>query len=458
MRVHAKKLALPLTVTRPARCLEHGCVLVDKQTGKITIPIPTNGFSTDKHPYIGLPESMTETQFLQVKAKDKFYRIISTAHAISMQQFGFRLAYPCFLQYDGASPTPLPRMPDFARTLLQQYVLNGPLPSDLVVPVSEKLNVNISEELRGYINQYPLREQGLFCEVCRKPAKKNCNTCRTAWYCCRDHQTSDWKDHRAWCKSHRVAGSSTSQRRDSGESQASTQLSDRVSGSFSMPQRRDSGESQASTQLSGKIVARQETSGNIMARQETPGNIVVRQETSPNIVARQETSDMPKAVAAAAETEGETEIVSHEQNGQKGEEVSISHVIPQEVKTEVIERLITPEKTEENVEQDNAKQDNAKQDNTEQDHAEQDSTVAVKEEPIASTSTELESSPRPQKVLTLRDRDPRPLLRQVRAKLSLVQGSDARAVFHRNLKILVRLLYSWKFYFCIGKFQSSVKN
>ena len=411
-------------------------MLVDKQTGKITIPVPANSFTADRYPYVGLPESMTETQFSKLSAKDDFHRIISTAHAISMQQFGFRLAYPCSLQYDGTSPTPLPRMPDFARTLLQQYALSGQLTPGLVVPINDKLDVNISEELRGYINNYPLREQGMFCEVCRKPAKQTCNRCRAAWYCCRDHQTSDWKDHRTWCRAHQVAGS------------------------FSTPQRRDSGVSQTSTQLSGKIVARQET------------------------------TETPKAVIAA--TTGEKEIVSHEQNGQKGEDVSISHVISQEV---VIERSMTPEKIEDNVKQgnveqgnaerdyaerdnterdnterdnteqdnteqdnterDNTEQDNTEQGNTEQDNTEQDSAVATKEETIATPSTELESSPRPQKVLTLRDR---PLLRQLRAKLSLMQASDAGAVFHRNLKVLVRLFYSWKFYFCIGKFQSSVKN
>jgi len=100
-----------------------------------------------------------------------------------------------------------------------------------------------------------------------------------------------------------------------------------------------------------------------------------------------------------------------------------------------------------NTEQDNTEQDNTEQDNTEQDNTEQDSAVAMKEETIATTLTKVESSPRPQKILTLRDR---PLLRQLRAKLSLMQASDAGAIFHRNLKVLVRLFYSWKFYFCIA--------
>lgn len=412
MKTHAKKLSLPLTITRPARCLDHGCVLVDKQTGKITIPVPADGFKMDKYPYIGLPDPMTASQFLQLQAKDRFYRIISTAHATSMQQFGFQFAYPCYLQYDGISPSPLTPMPDFARTLLQQYVLNGQLLPDLVVPVNNKLNVTISEELRGYINQYPLREQGMFCEVCRKQTKRTCNNCRTAWYCCREHQSSGWKDHRTWCRAHRV------------------------SGTLSTPSsRRNSGDFEASTQPFG------------------------------NIMAQLEAIDTPKT--AVAEITGEKEIVSNEQNG----EVPVPHhdVAPQEVKAEVIEQPITITKVEEVavVEQpitttkveDNAREDNAQEDNAREDNAREDNAIVVKEEPISTTSTdsELESPPpRPQKAVTLKD--PLPLLYQLRTKLSLLRTSDAGAGFHRNLKIVVRALYSWKFYFCIGKFQPSVKG
>jgi len=379
---------------------------VDKQTGKITIPAPAVGFTMDKYPYIGLPDSMTATQFLQLQAKDKYYRIISTAHAISMQQFGFQFAYPCYLQYDGTSPMPLAPMPDFARTLLQQYVLNGQLPPDLAVPVNDKLNVNISEELRGYINQYPLREQGMFCEVCRKPAKRTCNNCRTAWYCCREHQSSNWKDHRTWCRTHRVTGtlSTPSSRRNSGDFEASTQ-----------------------------------PFGNIMAQLEA--------------------IDTPKAVVT--EITGEKETVSHEQNG----EAPVSHhdhVTPQEVKVEVIEQPITITKAEdvevaEQLITTTKVEDNTREDNAQEDNAREDNAIVVKEEPISTTSTELESSPRPQKAVTLRD--PRlPLLYQLHAKLSLLRTSDAGAGFQRNLKTVVRLLYSWKFYFCIGKFQPSVRE
>jgi len=175
-----------------------------------------------------------------------------------------------------------------------------------------------------------------------------------------------------------------------------------------------------------------------------------------NIMAQLEAIDTPKAVVAV--TTGEEEIISHEQKG----EVPVPHhdVTPQEVKAEVIEleqpititkaeglevieQPITATKVEDNAREDNAQEDTAREDNTPEDNA-----IVVKEEPISTTSTELESSPRPQKAMTLRDPRP-PLLHQLRTKLSLLRTSDAGAVFHRNLKT-VRLLYSWKFYFCIA--------
>ncbi|PFH50916.1 hypothetical protein AMATHDRAFT_3543 [Amanita thiersii Skay4041] len=221
VRVHAKKLSVPLSVSRPARCLELGSILVDKSTGKITIPMPTEEFASC-HPrlYVKLSDQMSRGQIAQLGARDSFYRIISTAYAGSMHQLGFRFAYPCYLDFDGTNPLPLPNMPDFARALIQQCALNGTLKPDVSVTVTDNASMSPSKELRDQINSYPLREQGMFCEVCRNATKSTCRNCRAAWYCCREHQMSDWQRHRMWCKSHRVAGASTAstpQRRESKE-------------------------------------------------------------------------------------------------------------------------------------------------------------------------------------------------------------------------------------------------
>ena len=367
LRAHAKKFALPLTITCPTRCLEQGCVLVDKVTGKITIPVPANDFEPYRYLHVGLPESVSQAQLSQLRTRDMFYRIISTAHAIAMQQFGLRFTYPCFPQYDGTSPMPLPRIPDFARTILQQYVLYGPIQPDTAIPVTDKMSVKISEELRNYINGYPLREQGMFCEICRKQTKSTCNNCRTAWYCCREHQTSDWKDHRIWCKMHRVPGS------------------------VSTPSRRSSGESQ-STRFSEKNVPQHEV-----------GDTGKRENTGENL--------------------------ARLLNG----EAALSHVTTQEIQAGMIEEITAKPEGEIQLAGD----------------------IAPAEESIVNVTTaESNNSLRPQKALT--PRDPRLFLCQIRAKLRLVQASDTSAVFHRNLKLLVRILYSWKFYFCIGTCEANL--
>uniref|UniRef100_A0A0P4VWD8 MYND-type domain-containing protein n=1 Tax=Scylla olivacea TaxID=85551 RepID=A0A0P4VWD8_SCYOL len=45
-----------------------------------------------------------------------------------------------------------------------------------------------------------MAEGGGVCEVCRKPAKQFCSSCRSVFYCSRDCQKQDWKTHKTRCK------------------------------------------------------------------------------------------------------------------------------------------------------------------------------------------------------------------------------------------------------------------
>jgi hypothetical protein len=38
------------------------------------------------------------------------------------------------------------------------------------------------------------------CAVCHKPAGQYCSACHHVFYCCREHQKSDWKYHKLNCK------------------------------------------------------------------------------------------------------------------------------------------------------------------------------------------------------------------------------------------------------------------
>ena len=39
------------------------------------------------------------------------------------------------------------------------------------------------------------------CEVCSQPASLRCSKCKGVDYCCREHQVSDWKQHKTICGS-----------------------------------------------------------------------------------------------------------------------------------------------------------------------------------------------------------------------------------------------------------------
>ena len=41
--------------------------------------------------------------------------------------------------------------------------------------------------------------EGFHCENCKKDATKRCSKCKSVWYCSRECQVQNWKDHKATC-------------------------------------------------------------------------------------------------------------------------------------------------------------------------------------------------------------------------------------------------------------------
>lgn len=39
---------------------------------------------------------------------------------------------------------------------------------------------------------------------CGKEAVQRCSGCQAVYYCCREHQRSNWKEHRSNCRAYRI--------------------------------------------------------------------------------------------------------------------------------------------------------------------------------------------------------------------------------------------------------------
>nr|CAI5824243.1 unnamed protein product [Callosobruchus analis] len=42
------------------------------------------------------------------------------------------------------------------------------------------------------------------CAVCQKEATQKCGSCHGVYYCCREHQKADWKNHKKVCRPFKV--------------------------------------------------------------------------------------------------------------------------------------------------------------------------------------------------------------------------------------------------------------
>ena len=44
-----------------------------------------------------------------------------------------------------------------------------------------------------------LKQEYQICGVCSQPAKLLCSKCKKIYYCCKEHQVANWKDHKPFC-------------------------------------------------------------------------------------------------------------------------------------------------------------------------------------------------------------------------------------------------------------------
>ena len=44
-----------------------------------------------------------------------------------------------------------------------------------------------------------IKKNGKMCAVCEVSCKSKCQSCKRVYYCCREHQLSDWKEHKKDC-------------------------------------------------------------------------------------------------------------------------------------------------------------------------------------------------------------------------------------------------------------------
>jgi len=80
---------------------------------------------------------------------------------------------------------------DFADTELNGFVFI--VSQDEKEDTQEKF-IQVSKTLRK-----DLKKDIKKCSICSIPAKKSCSVCKSIYYCCREHQTQDWKRHKKEC-------------------------------------------------------------------------------------------------------------------------------------------------------------------------------------------------------------------------------------------------------------------
>lgn len=84
-------------------------------------------------------------------------------------------------------------------------MLNNKKPAKVFKMVAKHNNMNIinksletNSDIENKKNLVKMEKN--ICVICNIYCKKKCGQCKTAYYCCAEHQIQDWKHHKTICK------------------------------------------------------------------------------------------------------------------------------------------------------------------------------------------------------------------------------------------------------------------
>ncbi|KAG8861225.1 hypothetical protein FRB96_003175 [Tulasnella sp. 330] len=205
--------------------LQMACVLVDKSTGKITIPRPKdpNELADGSGGGRGGSSSKVVEQsynlclgakFTADGAKESSARSVSSSlrrlESTLDRTFSLK-GYTASLSYNVSKRLPVPPLSDCAREILRSQYLNQPVSRRLAImrryDPEPSAKFDRYNEVLIYLNVMNMIASGVFlCDVnaCRKMAKVVCETCGGSWACSERHQKEYADEHEEWCKAHRI--------------------------------------------------------------------------------------------------------------------------------------------------------------------------------------------------------------------------------------------------------------
>lgn len=215
-------IVVNITPEEDVPCLELAAVVVEKGTGKITIPTPKDttelagkkgGSSSKRNVELSFTLSLGPKGIMD-GPKDSTHRSV----AGSLRRLESTLdttfnekGYTAMCVYNGTRRLAVPMLSECARELLRSQALNQPDSRRLAIlrrydpnPTTrfEKYN-----EVFIYLNVMNVVGNGLYlCDLasCRKMGKMVCRSCAGSWACSEKHQMEYADDHEEWCKTHRI--------------------------------------------------------------------------------------------------------------------------------------------------------------------------------------------------------------------------------------------------------------